>query len=219
MVLPMRSLKNANMSGLISILSSSSCEWTYPISQSPGVKAGVRVNSKKEKQCWKGCDKAPVTKQGAKCASHCCWVSSGSPKEHQLSAQLPTLRREMESAWLQTFALGMGMAEVRKDSFLPVLACSLRGHICVFVHPKQYFSNTFLGCTHVGPLSIDIPWMSLSLCFFLDSLNINWFRHHEKLWWWKPWRGETSGMHDWLLPDSFFLSIIWVKWVETHKYN
>ena len=164
----MRSLTNANISGLVSIVSSFSCEWLIGYLCHSRIIVGVRINSKKEKCCCKGCDKASVTKQGVTCASLCGWVSSLSQGEHQLRAELLSPRR---AKWnLPGFGLlpcGWEWLDVRKDSSPPRISIK-RPHLLLCML-EATFSSTFAGCTWAFYYWLYFPLSHpgcLSLLFF-----------------------------------------------------
>lgn len=141
-----------------------------------------------------------------------------------LLSQLCFLRRapaewncpQQEEKWnLPGFRLlpwGWGWRMWENIHYLPVLAFPLEGLICFFVPLKQHFPNTYKGVHRPSILGSIFHYHTLDifLYFFLDSLDTNWLCQHAELQWQKPRRRQTSGIHGLLLPDSSFLSIIWV---------
>lgn len=94
---------------------------------------------------------------------------------------------------------------MRGDLSPPSISISLEGLLCFFVPQSNPFSIPLCGAhqpsaSHPGCLSL----------LFLDPLDVKQLCQHAELQGQEPPMGQAGGMHGWLLPDSFFLSIIQV---------
>lgn len=210
----MRLLKNANIPGWVSILSSSSCECSYQISRSPRGQSWGESKQQKRRETLKGWQ-VPSYQTGGLNTLPTVAESALLPEESPAKSWIAPSKERRNGIWLALDSCpGGGDGQLwGKIHHLPVLAFPLEGLICFFffLTPKQRFFNIFVGCTLALYSWLHCPLSHPGyLHFFLDSLDVNWFCQHAQLQWWKPQRGQAGGMHGLLLPSSFFLSIIQV---------